>query len=41
MVNELYLYIVEFEEEVKSFGLEVYRKRMRLSNSDFVGRDVV
>lgn len=41
MVNEFYLYIVEFEEEVKNFGLEIYRKRKRLGNSDFIERDVV
>ncbi|XP_046520669.1 aprataxin isoform X2 [Equus quagga] len=39
MVNELYPYIVEFEEEAKSPGLEAHRKRMRSSNSDSVGRD--
>uniref|UniRef100_A0A9L0K8F8 Aprataxin n=1 Tax=Equus asinus TaxID=9793 RepID=A0A9L0K8F8_EQUAS len=39
MVNELYPYLVEFEEEAKSPGLEAHRKRMRSSNSDSVGRD--
>ncbi|XP_036117730.1 aprataxin isoform X3 [Molossus molossus] len=39
MVNELYPYIVEFEEEAKSPGLETYRKRKRSGSSDSVERD--
>lgn len=39
MVNELYPYIVEFEEEAKSPGLETHRKRKRSGNSDSVERD--
>jgi aprataxin len=34
MVNELYPYIVEFEEEAMSHGLETHRKRKRSGNSD-------
>ncbi|XP_016078498.1 PREDICTED: aprataxin isoform X3 [Miniopterus natalensis] len=39
MVNELYPYIIEFEEEAKSPGLETHRKRKRSGNSDSVERD--
>ena len=39
MVNELYPYIVEFEEEAKSPGLETHRKRKRSGSSDSVERD--
>lgn len=39
MVNELYPYIVEFEEEAKSPGLETHRKRKRSGNSDSIERD--
>ncbi|KAM8800993.1 aprataxin isoform 2-T2 [Rhynchonycteris naso] len=39
MVNELYPYIVEFEEEATSPGLETNRKRKRSGNSDSVERD--
>lgn len=39
MVNELYPYIVEFEEEAKSSGLETHRKRKRSGNNDSVERD--
>ncbi|XP_063082781.1 aprataxin isoform X7 [Cavia porcellus] len=38
MVNELYPYIIEFEEEAKSAGLETHRKRKRSSNSDSIER---
>ncbi|XP_004712421.1 aprataxin isoform X2 [Echinops telfairi] len=34
LVNELYPYIVEFEEEAKSPGLETHRKRKRSGDSD-------
>ncbi|XP_069864753.1 aprataxin isoform X5 [Dipodomys merriami] len=37
MVNELYPYIVEFEEEAKSSGLGTHRKRKRSGNSNSVG----
>lgn len=36
MVNELYPYIVEFEEEAESPGLETHRKRKRSGNNDSV-----
>ncbi|XP_021573026.1 aprataxin isoform X1 [Carlito syrichta] len=36
MVNELYPYIVEFEEEAKSPGLETHRKRKRSGNNDSI-----
>nr|XP_055157767.1 aprataxin isoform X2 [Nyctereutes procyonoides]XP_055157768.1 aprataxin isoform X2 [Nyctereutes procyonoides]XP_055157769.1 aprataxin isoform X2 [Nyctereutes procyonoides] len=39
MVNELYPYIVEFEEEAESPGLETHRKRKRSGNSDSIERD--
>ncbi|XP_036186499.1 aprataxin isoform X2 [Myotis myotis] len=39
IVNELYPYIVEFEEEAKSPGLETHRKRKRSGNSDSLERD--
>ncbi|PNJ81901.1 APTX isoform 20 [Pongo abelii] len=39
MVNELYPYIVEFEEEAKNPGLETHRKRKRSGNSDSIERD--
>ncbi|XP_078226681.1 aprataxin isoform X5 [Callithrix jacchus] len=39
MVNELYPYIVEFEEEAKNPGLETHRKRKRSGSSDSVKRD--
>ncbi|KAK2119887.1 hypothetical protein P7K49_001273 [Saguinus oedipus] len=39
MVNELYPYIVEFEEEAKNPGLETHRKRKRSGSSDSVERD--
>lgn len=39
MVNELYPYTVEFEEETKSPGLETHRKRKRSGNSDSIERD--
>ncbi|XP_032155868.1 aprataxin isoform X1 [Sapajus apella] len=39
MVNELYPYIVEFEEEAKNPGLETHRKRKRSGSSDSMGRD--
>uniref|UniRef100_A0A671FIR6 Aprataxin n=1 Tax=Rhinolophus ferrumequinum TaxID=59479 RepID=A0A671FIR6_RHIFE len=39
MVNELYPYIVEFEEEAKSPGLEKHRKRKRSGSSDSIERD--
>ncbi|XP_008574996.1 PREDICTED: aprataxin isoform X1 [Galeopterus variegatus] len=39
MVNELYPYIVQFEEEAKSPGLETHRKRKRSGNSDSIERD--
>lgn len=39
MVNELYPYIVEFEEEAESPGLETHRKRKRSGNSDSTERD--
>lgn len=39
MVNELYPYVVEFEEEAKSPGLETHRKRKRSGSSDSVERD--
>lgn len=41
MVNELYPYIVEFEEEAKNPDLETHRKRKRSGNSDSVERDAV
>ncbi|MBZ3879941.1 Aprataxin [Sciurus carolinensis] len=41
MVNELYPYIIEFEEETKNLGLETHRKRKRSGNSDSVERDAV
>ncbi|XP_065803448.1 aprataxin isoform X1 [Muntiacus reevesi] len=34
LVNELYPYIIEFEEETKSPGLETHRKRRRSGSSD-------
>uniref|UniRef100_A0A8C6D281 Aprataxin n=1 Tax=Moschus moschiferus TaxID=68415 RepID=A0A8C6D281_MOSMO len=34
LVNELYPYIIEFEEETKSPGLETHRKRKRSGSSD-------
>lgn len=34
LVNELYPYIIEFEEEAKSPGLGTHRKRKRSGNSD-------
>uniref|UniRef100_A0A8B9WA90 Aprataxin n=1 Tax=Bos mutus grunniens TaxID=30521 RepID=A0A8B9WA90_BOSMU len=34
LVNELYPYIIEFEEETKSPGLESHRKRKRSGSSD-------
>lgn len=37
MVNELYPYIIEFEEETKS--LVTHRKRKRSGSNDSVGRD--
>ncbi|XP_012882082.1 PREDICTED: aprataxin isoform X1 [Dipodomys ordii] len=37
MVNELYPYIVEFEEEAKSSGLGAHRKRKRSGNSNSLG----
>ncbi|XP_023583319.1 aprataxin isoform X4 [Trichechus manatus latirostris] len=40
MVNELYPYIVEFEEETESPGLETHRKRKRSGDSDSIERDV-
>uniref|UniRef100_A0A2K5JG33 Aprataxin n=1 Tax=Colobus angolensis palliatus TaxID=336983 RepID=A0A2K5JG33_COLAP len=39
MVNELYPYIVEFEEEAKNPGLEIHRKRKRSGDSDSIERD--
>lgn len=39
MVNELYPYIVEFEEEAKTPGLEMHRKRKRSGSSDSTERD--
>lgn len=39
MVNELYPYVIEFEEEAKSPGLKTHRKRKRSGNSDSVERD--
>lgn len=39
MVNELYPYIVEFEEEAESPGLETHRKRKRSGSSDSIERD--
>ncbi|XP_045436021.1 aprataxin isoform X3 [Pipistrellus kuhlii] len=39
IVNELYPYIVEFEEETKSPGLETHRKRKRSGSSDSLERD--
>lgn len=39
IVNELYPYIIEFEEETKSPGLETHRKRKRSGNSDSLERD--
>ncbi|KAM6183952.1 aprataxin isoform 1-T1 [Erethizon dorsatum] len=39
MVNELYPYIIEFEEAIESPGLETHRKRKRSSNSDSIERD--
>ncbi|KAM6170644.1 aprataxin [Rhynchocyon petersi] len=39
MVNELYPYIVEFEEEADSPTLEISRKRKRSGNSDSIERD--
>ncbi|XP_022407396.1 aprataxin isoform X6 [Delphinapterus leucas] len=39
LVNELYPYIIEFEEETKNPGLETHRKRKRSGNSDSVERD--
>lgn len=39
IVNELYPYIVEFEEETKSPGLETPRKRKRSGSSDSLERD--
>lgn len=39
MVNELYPYIVEFEEEAKSPGLVTHRKRKRSGSNDSIGRD--
>ncbi|XP_050616767.1 aprataxin isoform X5 [Macaca thibetana thibetana] len=39
MVNELYPYIVEFEEEAKNPGLETHRKRKRSGDSDSIERD--
>ncbi|XP_006863086.1 PREDICTED: aprataxin isoform X2 [Chrysochloris asiatica] len=41
LVNELYPYIVEFEEETKSPGLETHRKRKLSGDSDSRERDVV
>uniref|UniRef100_G3REA2 Aprataxin n=1 Tax=Gorilla gorilla gorilla TaxID=9595 RepID=G3REA2_GORGO len=41
MVNELYPYIVEFEEEAENPGLETHRKRKRSGNSDSIERDAV
>uniref|UniRef100_A0ABI7XAE7 Aprataxin n=1 Tax=Felis catus TaxID=9685 RepID=A0ABI7XAE7_FELCA len=38
MVNELYPYIVEFEEEAESPGLETHRKRKRSGNNDSIER---
>ncbi|XP_042638222.1 aprataxin [Orycteropus afer afer] len=40
MVNELYPYVVEFEEEAKSPGLETHRKRKRSGNSESTERHV-
>ncbi|XP_077004080.1 aprataxin isoform X7 [Tamandua tetradactyla] len=40
MVNELYPYIIEFEEETKSPGLKIHRKRKRSDNSDSTEKDV-
>ncbi|XP_012667138.1 aprataxin isoform X1 [Otolemur garnettii] len=39
MVNELYPYIVEFEEEAESFGLETHRKRKWSGNPDSIEED--
>uniref|UniRef100_A0A2K5DVK1 Aprataxin n=1 Tax=Aotus nancymaae TaxID=37293 RepID=A0A2K5DVK1_AOTNA len=39
MVNELYPYIVEFEEEAKNPDLETHRKRKRSGSSDSMERD--
>lgn len=39
MVNELYPYIVEFEDEAKSPGLVTHRKRKRSGSNDSMGRD--
>ncbi|XP_025708641.1 aprataxin isoform X1 [Callorhinus ursinus] len=39
MVNELYPYIVEFEEEAESPGLETHRKRKRSGSSDSIEGD--
>lgn len=41
MVNELYPYIVEFEEEAKNPGPETHRKRKRSGNGNSVERDAV
>ncbi|XP_029777025.1 aprataxin isoform X1 [Suricata suricatta] len=38
MVNECYPYIVEFEEEAESSGLETHRKRKRSGNNDSIER---
>ncbi|XP_047557004.1 aprataxin [Lutra lutra] len=39
MVNELYPYIVEFDEEAENPGLETPRKRKRSGSSDSIERD--
>uniref|UniRef100_A0A8C5KLR3 Aprataxin n=1 Tax=Jaculus jaculus TaxID=51337 RepID=A0A8C5KLR3_JACJA len=39
MVNELYPYVVEFEEEAKSPDLHTHRKRKRPDDNDSVERD--
>ncbi|XP_006881311.1 PREDICTED: aprataxin [Elephantulus edwardii] len=39
MVNELYPYVVEFEEETENPSLETCRKRKRSGNSDSLERD--
>ncbi|XP_027786630.1 aprataxin isoform X1 [Marmota flaviventris] len=41
MVNELYPYIVEFEEEAKNPGPETHRKKKRSGNGNSVERDAV
>ncbi|XP_048218022.1 aprataxin isoform X3 [Perognathus longimembris pacificus] len=40
MVNELYPYIVEFEEEAKGPGLETHRKRKRSGHGNSIEGDV-